>query len=527
MKRLSNFLLMLCVTVLAGSCAHHEKPAFKDPLIEQESLMDKGKFITQSGTRSEKDIGYGPMVDTSKDGTRHDKARKQINREESLDYVTMHGKDESPTFSIDLNVDNMDIRTFAQMFSRITGMNLLVSDEVQGSVTAQLNNVPWTSALDSVLQVKKMAKHVDDKSSIIRIHNQDTLMQLEEFDRKRRETQQQAMLLAKAAEPVYTEIFKLYYTKPDKAKIMLEGVLGIGGKDAKGAASSASSIPGAQAEITVDERMNQIIVKAHKAEMELISKVIKETDTRTKQVFIEAFIVEVSDDFQHALGARLGVDGSDVFVDNNGKPVNVRVGGVAGSIANGVTLGDSTGLASNLAVTTPFGGIGFLGGIGSSSQLKLELTAMEAQGLSKVISNPRVFTLDNQEAVIFQGDEVPYETVSQEGTQIQFKEAGLRLAVTPSIVGDGNMQLTIAVNKDTADTSKQNPPITKSEIRTSLVTRDQSIVVIGGIYSEGKTDSADQVPGLGDLPGIGHLFRRDSKKDTRKELMIFISPHVL
>lgn len=508
--------------LLAGSCSSRPGGTLDDPLIAQKSMLDKDRFIEQSKSRATQDVPFGPTVDSSKDNSIRDSYRKQINREESLDYM-MKSKDEAPAFPIDLNVENIDIRTLAKMLSRVTGMNLLVSDEATGLVTAQLNDVPWTNALDSVLQIKKLAKHVDTTSNIIRIHDQATVMALEDFDKKRRQTQQEALQLAKASEPMYTEIFKLFYTKPDEVKKMLEGVLGLG----KEGAAVSEALRNTQPEITIDGRMNMIIVKARKSDMELISKVINEVDGRTKQVFIEAFIVEVEDDFEHQLGTRLGLEGDDTFVGYDGKRVNVRTAGLAGIVTDDPSLGNTTDTVSNLPIEGAFGGIGFLAGLGSSADLKLELTAMEAEGLTKVISNPRIFTLDNQEAIIFQGDEVPYETVSQEGTKIEFKEAGLRLAVTPTIVGDGNMMLTIAVNKDTVDTSVSNPPITKSEIRTSLVTKDQSTVVIGGIYSEDKATSKDKVPGLADIPVLGELFQRNAKQDNRRELMIFISPRIL
>jgi type IV pilus assembly protein PilQ len=152
---------------------------------------------------------------------------------------------------------------------------------------------------------------------------------------------------------------------------------------------------------------------------------------------------------------------------------------------------------------------------------------MESEGLTKLVSNPRVYTLDNQEAVIFQGFEVPYETVSESGTQIEFKEAGLRLAVTPSVVGDGNLMMNIQINKDTVDTSISNPPITKSQINTNLVTKDGAIVVIGGIYTQSTSKSKDGVPFLSDVPGLGRLFQRKTENDDRQELLVFIAPRVL
>jgi type IV pilus assembly protein PilQ len=209
------------------------------------------------------------------------------------------------------------------------------------------------------------------------------------------------------------------------------------------------------------------------------------------------------------------------------KHYNVIGSGIVGAPSTAITLGNNGSTFVDLPAPNPTGGIGFGFGVGDTADLKIELTDMEKKGLSKIISNPRIFTLDNQEAVIFQGSEIPYETISQNGTQVQFKEAGLRLAVTPTVVGDGNLMLSLILNKDSADTTKSNPPITKSQITTNLVTKDNSIVVIGGIYTQTRNDSTSAVPGFGDLPLAGKLFRKDEKSDGKKELMIFISPHIL
>lgn len=216
------------------------------------------------------------------------------------------------------------------------------------------------------------------------------------------------------------------------------------------------------------------------------------------------------------------------MIANDRNSGRLNVGGIAGGApGSSLTLGAGNGSIGNLPASGATSGIGVLSDIGNATQLKIELTAMEQQGLSKVISNPKIFTLDNEEAIIFQGNEVPYETVSQEGTNIEFKEAGLRLAVTPTIVGDGNLLLTLQVNKDTVDLTQDNPPITKSEIQTNLVTKDGEIVVMGGIYSESETKDNERVPGLGELLGVGKLFSRDSRLDDRNELIIFIAPKVI
>ncbi len=518
MKRNNPVAKILLLLLLAG-CIKGEK-AFDGKLIESKSMLDQKQFIKETEPRLEESAKYGPKITEIDETNIREEASTFINKEEAQGYVSVG--DASEAFPIDINVENVDIRTFTQMLSKITGVNFLVSDEVSGYVTAELHDVPWPNALDSVLNLKSLAKHVDNKANVIRIHSQDSIVKLESFDRQRREDLQKTLVLERATEPFYTEVFKLFYSKPDKMKAVLAEVLGIGA-----APTAGSAMPVAQ--ITIDTRMNQLIVKARKEDMEIAKKLIAKLDSRTKQIFIEAFIVEATDDFETALGTRLGGNFTQGFT-NQGKNFNVRSTGLAGTAANAVAAGDTSATFTNMSAISKTGvtsGIGFLAGVGDAVDLKFELSALENKGLSKVISNPRLFTLDNQEAVIFQGTQVPYSTTSADGTKIEFKDAGLKLAVTPSVVGDGNLMLAIAVNKDTVDLTQALPPITKSTITTNLVTKDGSIVVIGGIYTQTKADGSDKVPGLGDIPVAGKLFRRDNNSNSKKELMIFISPKIL
>lgn len=514
------FAVFSIFLILSGCESDHV--VFDENVIRQDSLINHEAFIEQSKKRSDEAIKYGPKIADNKDNKAvKERFRKKIHTEYAPDYVDLRNDGNWKLFPIDINIENMEMRIFAEMLSRITGANIIVSDEVRGTVSAKLKNVPWQNVLDTVLQMKALAKHVDSKAGIIRIHDQGTVVQLEDFKRQRQENLHRARQLEMASEPRHTEIYKLFYTDPDTIKSTLEGVFNI--SDTGAGDGFLQVAP----ELTIDNRLNLLIVEARDEDMKVISKLIKQLDSRTKQVFIEAFIVEVTDGFQDAFGARLGLDFSRTGAEIGGTDFNSRLTGLAGTAASSVAAGDSAATISNLPVTSPFGGIGYLTGVGSAADLKIELTAMETDGLSRVVSNPRVFTLDNQEAIIFQGDEVPFETVSDQGTQIEFKEAGLKLAVKPTVIGDGNLLMNIKVNKDTADTSVSNPPISKSEIQTSLVSQDGSIVVIGGIYDEEKSTSKDRVPGAADVPLLGKLFKRETQQDDRSELMIFIAPRII
>ncbi|PIR39379.1 MAG: hypothetical protein COV35_02360 [Alphaproteobacteria bacterium CG11_big_fil_rev_8_21_14_0_20_39_49] len=520
MKMNNKLLSILLLTFLTAGCMDVEK-ALEGELIEKDSLIANKQFIEESKQRADKMIKYGPEIAEIDQSDIRETTREILNKEEAPNYDSLQDDGTGKIFPIDLNVENVDIRIFTQMLSKITDINFLVSDEVNGFVTAKLTDVSWPSALDSVLSLKSLAKHVDNKANIIRIHSQSNIVALESFERKRKEDLQKTAELSKASEPLYTEVYKLFYTNPEEVSGILKSVIGITGtEENEGGLKSA--------QITIDKRVNQLIVKARKDDLDMMQKVIKKIDSRTKQVFIEAFVVEVNDDFEKQLGVQLGANLSHAIPKGeNGKTYNVSTTGIAGAGVAGLAADTSANSLANFSVPGATSGIAGLIGLGDAADLKLALTALERNAVSKIISNPRIFTLDNQTATIFQGTEVPYETVSADGTSIEFKSAGLNLEVTPTVVGDGNLMMQISLNKDTVDTSISNPPITSSSINTNLVTKDGSIVVIGGIYTQSKTDSEDKVPFFGDIPGAGKLFRRDGRTDDRKELMIFIAPRVI
>lgn len=530
MKPTKTLSAIIFLALLTAGCMDAEK-ALEGNLIEKESLINNSQFIDESKQRADKVVEYGPDVADIDHSNIRKETNTLLNTEEVPNYEDLKDDGVGKIFPVDVNVENVDIRTFMQMLSRITNVNFLVSDEVSGTVTAQLEDVSWPNALDSVLSLKGLAKHVDNKANIIRIHDQGTLVSIENFERQRKQDLQKTAELARESEPLYTEAYKLFYTKPKDVKTILQGILGI--TDAVGTAGAGAGAGGAQrittAQITVDERVNQIIVKARRNDLDIIEKVIQKVDSRTKQVFIEAFVVEVNDDFEKRLGTTLGVDLEDDGYNNGirSNTLNVRGNGLIGTPSSGVTSTGNTNSVSDFAVAGATSGIGGAIGLANLADLKLAITALERDQVSKVISNPRIFTLDNQEATIFQGTEVPYETVSADGTSIQFKSAGLNLSVTPKVVGDGNLMMSVSLNKDTVDTSQANPPITSSAIKTNLVTKDGSIVVIGGIYTQDKTDTEDKVPFFGDLPYAGKLFRRDGRSNARKELMIFLAPRII
>ena len=517
MTKVSKVFFVGFFMVLLASCSTIKK-------IEKNSLLDAEKFVKEKSEVIDKSVAMGPKIATNfelEDKIR-DNERRQVDKKERKNYINVSNTS-SDVFPISINFENVSIQDMASMFSEIIGVNILVGDEVDGKVSAKLVNVPWDKALDSVLKTKKFAKHVDEKSNIIRIHKQDVLVAQEEFDRKRIEDMQKTIDAQRTIEPIYTEIFRLYYTDAKDVKSDIESIMG-SSESGEGDSSASNKV-----QVTIDERLNSLIIQATKSELDLVAKIIKELDVRTKQVLIEAFIVEATDDYSKELGAKFGIDATNLGELQGGHRV-LSSAGVAGSqaeTAGTLTLGDTTGLLANNPVGGALGGIGFILNT-SSSALKLELSASEKDGVTRVISNPRVFTLDNQEAVIIQGEEIPYETPADGGgTDVEFKEAGVKLTVTPSIVGDGNIILHVKVEKKTAKTSDKNPPIITREITTKLLIKDGTIVVIGGVFTQETVESTNKVPFFGDLPILGKAFKFNKGTDIRKELLVFLAPRVI
>ena len=401
---------------------------------------------------------------------------------------------------------------------KVGEINVLVGDEVAGSISAELIDVPWDKAFQALLDMKNFASDIDVNSNLIRVHSPDTLTSQENYKSDRAQAVRRKVELEDSVEPIISEIFRLYYITPEQAKATLEELFTQRSGD-------NSYIP---IQVTEEKTTRSIIVRGKENDLDVVNTLIREIDVRTKQVLIEAFIVEANSDFERALGTRLGG-----YYLRGGK----NIGGVAGSSSGSAdgtdlnsvaNLGSATDSLTNFAATGATSGIGILRRTGSAV-LKAEITALESMGLGKTISNPKVFTLDNQSATVTQGEEIPYQTTSEGTTSTSFKEAALKLEVTPSIIGDGNVLLSIQVNNDTPNRSAggDEPPINKMEIVTKLLVADGDIVVIGGIKKNVIAKSKDQTPGVGNLPVIGNLFKGNTNSDNLDELLVFIAPRIL
>ena len=321
LKKTRALCAAACIALLSLSGCQHPHGAGKNAtenlrkksVINQDILVDREKFVHENQERHEYNAAGGPALPpkghTDEEIALRLQYNTRINREDPFEYTKLYRQADKARFPLDVNIQNMDMETFISMISELSGTNILVAEEVKGNVTAALDGVPWDQALESVLALKGLAKHVEKDSGIIRIHQQATIAQLEGFERQARTREQQALKLARASEPLYTEVFKLFYTEPEDVKAIIEDVIG----DDKG----ESGVRDTSAQITVDERRNLLLVKARRDDLDLVKRLIEEVDSRTSQVFIEAFIVEVTEDFAHELGVRLNTDANSNFQDGS------------------------------------------------------------------------------------------------------------------------------------------------------------------------------------------------------------------
>jgi type IV pilus assembly protein PilQ len=511
-KLVSSFLVLLVALTNCTSTGQFKKSKpFKHntPLIKDN--------IKKSGqTEIAKTLEMGPKPIFG-DTTKLNK-RKQISSQASRNYLIIPDKYTNLKQRISLKFQNLDFKETMQLMGRIGEINILVGDEVAGAISAELVDVPWDKAFQAILDMKNYASDIDVTSNLIRVHSPETLTSQENYKSERAQAVKKKIEVEDSVEPIISEIFRLYYISPAQAKITISELFAAG-------TGENSYMP---IQITEEITTRSIIVRGKSSDLDMVDKVIKEIDVRTKQVLIEAFIVEANSDFERALGVRLG-GYYQKYGNVAGGVAGTSSGSAAGTSLDDVgALGAATDSITNFPVTGATSGIGLLRKT-TTGVLKAEITALESIGLGKTISNPKIFTLDNQLATITQGEEIPYQTTSEGTTSTSFKEAALKLQVTPSIIGDGNVLLQIQVNNDTPNrtTGSDEPPINKMEIITKLLIADGDIVVIGGIKKNVIANSKQQTPGLGDMPVIGNLFKGKSKTDNLDELLIFIAPRVL
>ena len=430
---------------------------------------------------------------------------------------------------ITLNFQNIEIRSLLQVMAEFTGLNMVVSDSVSGAVTLRLKDVPWEQALNIILASRGLG--MLQVGNILHIAPKQELA-----DRKKAELQAQQAL--QVIEPTRTQAFRLNYARAETVSGSLKGAGGIRVGVGVGSSVGATRILSPRGSVLADVRTNQIFVTDIPSKLEQVQGLIRQLDIPVQQVLIEARIVEASDAFGRSIGVRLG--GRPITLNGNR---NTQFGSsyIAPDIpsgaapASGENFGTTAGDFVNFPAVSQSGAIAatFAVSLFNSSLtrlLNLEISAMEADGKGKVISSPRIVTTNQVKALIEQGTELPYQTGGTPTTSptIEWRKATLKLEVTPQITPEGNIILTIDVNKDTVGQVTVNGfAIDTKRIQTQVLVENGGTVAIGGIFEETERTDDTKVPLLGDLPIIGALFRSRTLSTSKSEMLVFITPQLL
>lgn len=407
---------------------------------------------------------------------------------------------------LSLNFQNVEVRAVLQVIADFTGLNIITSDTVTGNLTLRLKDVPWDQALDIVMQAKGL--DMRKNGSVLWIAPKDELLTKEKL-----ELEQKAQIAE--LEPLKTEIFQLNYQKAESFKQVFAS---------NNSGSSNNSILSKRGSAVIDPRTNQLFVTDIPSKIEEIRKLVRTTDVASRQVLIEARIVEADDGFSKDLGARLSFG-----YRSQPDGANFQAGGTL-SPATGVISG---GNAVNLPALPRGAQAGTLAvslfNAAATRFIGLELSALEADNKGKIVSSPRIVTADQLKAVIEQGTEIPYQEATSSGaTSISFRKATLRLEVVPQITPDGNVILTVNVNKDSrGEDTLAGPAINTKRVETQVLVENGGTIVLGGIYTQEERNQVSKVPLFGDIPVVGNLFKNTGRISNKTELLIFLTPKIL
>jgi type IV pilus assembly protein PilQ len=428
-----------------------------------------------------------------------------------------------------LNFQDIETRAVLQLLAETSGRNIVVSDTVQGNVTLRLRNVPWDQALDIVMTTKGL--DMRQNGNVIIVAPAEEIAARETADL---EAQQAISEL----EPLYSEFLQVNYAKAADLAALISGDGGSG------------ALLSDRGSIGVDDRTNTLLVQDTAERLQDIRRMVRTLDIPIKQVLIESRIVVVNDDFSRDLGVRLGVtalhesgtNSGGTFISGTGNGTDTMVNSAIDNLsdpANGTIFPVQVPtLANRYNVNVPIAeaaGRFSLAVLEADYLVDLELTALEAEGRGEIVSTPRVITANQKEAVIEQGVEIPYQQSASSGaTTVQFKKAVLSLTVTPQITPDNNIIMDLVVHKDsvgeiisTGGLGGTVPSIDTRNVQTQVLVADGQTVVLGGIYETERRETISKVPFLGDIPGVGALFRSKQRINNKAELLIFVTPRIL
>lgn len=411
---------------------------------------------------------------------------------------------------ITLNFQDIGIREVLAVIADFTGLNLVASDSVQGGVTLNLHDVPWDQALNLLLRTHGLAKRRVGNVLIVA-----PLGELVAMERQALEASRQRQALT----PLMTEYLRLHYASAVDMAMLLNGSEGLGLLSERG-------------RVSIDARTNTLVIQETPARIEAIRKTVKQLDVAVRQVRIEARIVIIRDSAMEELGVNWG------FSSPQGSHLDLN-GAASGSspqqsfydpVADELAYRDRGGLAIDMGGDrNPASAFSF-GYLSGDILIDLELRALESEGKSQTISQPKIITANQQTAVIKQGQEIAYqESTSSGATNVEFKEAVLSLEVTPRITPDNRIIMDLIINNDNISERSFGgiPAIDTNQIQTQVLVDNGETVVLGGILTTGQLNNLYKTPFLGDLPILGQLFRYTEESSEKVELLVFITPTII
>ncbi len=413
---------------------------------------------------------------------------------------------------LSLNFQDIEVRSVLQLLADFTGLNLVVSDSVEGNLTLRLKNVPWDQAMDIILKTKGLDQR--KAGNVILIAPTDEIAAREKLELEARKQVEEL-------ERLRTEFIKVNYAKAADMADLLKL------KD--------NAILSPRGSVSVDERTNTLLVKDTNSSLVNVRTLLAELDIPIRQVLIESRVVIANDDFSKELGVRFGVsnDSQGTLQPGKGAWTAGNLDGVV-DLINDNTFNSSDGLNVNLPVQNPAGSFALaLAKLPLGSLLELELSAAQIEGRGEVVSSPRVITADAHTARIEQGVEIPYLELDDGEATLKFRKAVLSLEVTPQITPDDRIIMDLDVHKDSVGElvsfgrGLSAPSIDTREVQSQLLVDNGQTVVLGGIYETTKTSQVTRVPFFSDLPIVGNLFKSTTDIDDRTELLIFVTPKIL
>ncbi len=400
-----------------------------------------------------------------------------------------------------LNFQDIPVRAILAIIAEFTGLNLVTSDTVSGTITLRLQSVPWDQALDIVLKTKGLDKR--QNGNVMLVAPADEIAAREAIELQ---SEQQQEKLA----PLRAEFIQVNYAKAAALSELIQ--------------TKGANYLSERGSVSVDERTNHLLIQDTAKKLDQIRLMVRTLDVPVRQVLIESRVVVADDGFEEELGVRFGI---------TDRGSNGALSGDATGSSNVFFNDDPTDrtFAVDLPVSQAAGSIGMtVARLAEGTILDLELSALESESRGEVIASPRVITANQKEAYIESGEEIPYLTASSAGnTTVTWKKAVLSLKVTPQITPDDRIILDLQVNQDTRGENVVNfgPAINTREVGTQVLVENGETVVLGGVYQQRVNRDVSKVPFLGDLPGVGALFRSTKETSAKQELLMFVTPKIV